>query len=143
MENSTSEYLFQSLFEMLLEYMQRRSELEEAEFNKNIEQKMNQDMGTQVKTMFEAAEERGAAKILRRTIEGLIQETKWADAKIAHVLRTTEDLVKQVRLELVAATLSTLPAAAQPLKKAQAKKPPQPKTNKKIATWQLFCMPFL
>ena len=138
-ENSPIDYLFQSFFEMLLEYMQRRSELEEAEFNKNIEQKMNQDMGTQVRTMFERAREEGAAegeargeaRILRRNIESLIQETQWTDDKIAHVLRTTEDFVKQVRLELAVAAQPALPpAAAQPPKKARAKKSTQPKAKK-------------
>ena len=139
MENSPIDYLFQSFFEMLLEYMQRRSELEEAEFNKNIEQKMNQDMGTQVRTMFERAREEGAAegeargesRILRRNIESLIQETQWTDDKIAHVLRTTEDFVKQVRLELAAAAQPALPStAAQSPKKIRAKKTTQPKANK-------------
>lgn len=131
MENSTSEYLFQSFFEMLLEYMQRRSELEEAEFNKNIEQKMNQDMGTQVKTMFEAAEERGAEKKLRKVIVGLIKNTRLGDAKIAQALETTEAFVKQVRLELVAAAQSALPAAsAQMPQKTSLKKLAQPKTKK-------------
>ena len=138
-ENSPIDYLFQSFFEMLLEYMQRRSELEEAEFNKNIEQKMNQDMGTQVRTMFERAREEGAAegeargeaKTLRKAIEGLIERLQLTDAQIAQALETTEAFVKQVRLELVAVAQSALPAAsAQPPKKVRAKKPTQPKARK-------------
>ena len=52
------QYVFQSFFKMLLEYMQRRSDLEDAEFNKIVEQKLEPDMATNFKTIFENAEER-------------------------------------------------------------------------------------
>ena len=58
-ENLPTVYLFQEFFKMLLEYMQRRSELEPEIFNEIVEQKLNPDMATQFKTSFEVAEERG------------------------------------------------------------------------------------
>ena len=57
-EDLPSVYLFQEFFKMLLEYMQRRSQLEDEEFNKNVEQKLDPDMATNFKTIFENAEEK-------------------------------------------------------------------------------------
>jgi hypothetical protein len=37
-------YVFQEFFKMLLEYMQRRSELENEEFNDIVQQKLDPDM---------------------------------------------------------------------------------------------------
>ena len=54
-------YLFQEFFKMLLEYMQRRSELEDKEFNEIVDKKLEPDMVTNFKTIFENAEERGIA----------------------------------------------------------------------------------
>ena len=51
-------YLFQEFFKMLLEYMQRRSQLDDEEFNKNVERKLDPNMATNFKTIFENAEER-------------------------------------------------------------------------------------
>jgi hypothetical protein len=58
-ENLPAVYLFQEFFKMLLEYMQRRSELEPEVFDEIVEQKLNPEMATQFKTSFEVAEERG------------------------------------------------------------------------------------
>ncbi|NJN33173.1 MAG: hypothetical protein HC817_01900 [Saprospiraceae bacterium] len=55
---STDKVLFQAFFKMLLEYAQRRSDLEADEFNELVEQNSNKEMGASVKTMFEVAEER-------------------------------------------------------------------------------------
>lgn len=57
-EDLPTGYMFQEFFKMLLEYMQRRSDLETDEFDNIVQQNMNQDMATSVKTMFEVAEER-------------------------------------------------------------------------------------
>jgi hypothetical protein len=104
-EDLPTDYLFQSFFEMLLEYMQRRSELEEAEFKNFIEQKINQDMGTQVKTIFEAAREQGDMqgdmRRLRKVIINMIQKTQFSDKEIALIVDTTEAFVKQLRSELL------------------------------------------
>jgi hypothetical protein len=51
---------------MLLEYMQRRSDLETEEFDNIVQQNMNQDMATSVKTMFEVAEERAELRAEKR-----------------------------------------------------------------------------
>ena len=57
---------------MLLEYMERRSGLETEEFEEIIEQKLNKNMATRHKTMFEVrderAEQRGENKKARLTI---------------------------------------------------------------------------
>ena len=57
---------------MLLEYMERRSGLETEEFEEIIEQKLNKNMATMHKTMFEVrderAEQRGENKKARLTI---------------------------------------------------------------------------
>jgi hypothetical protein len=58
-ENLPSVYLFQEFFKMLLEYMQRRSELDPEVFDEIVEQKLDPDMATKFKTSFEVAEERG------------------------------------------------------------------------------------
>ena len=57
-EDLPSVYLFQEFFKMLLEYMQRRSQLDDEEFNKKVEQKLDPDMATNFKTIFENAEEK-------------------------------------------------------------------------------------
>ena len=121
-------YLFQSFFKMLLEYMQRRSKLEEEEFNELVEQKIDTNMGTQIKTIFEAAEERAANQTLRKNIAGLMRETRLSDAKIALALGVTEALVKEVRLEFASMTAET---PAQTPKNTRTTKPSQPKANKK------------
>ena len=57
-EDLWTEYLFQSSFQMLLEYMERQSGLETEEFEEIIEQKLNKNMATRHKTMFEVRDER-------------------------------------------------------------------------------------
>ncbi len=67
-EKLPSDYLFQSFFQMLLEYMQRRSGLEIELFADIVEQKLNKIMATSVKTLFEVREERSENKIKRLII---------------------------------------------------------------------------
>ena len=54
-EDLSTEYLFQSFFQMLLEYMERRSGLETDKFEEIVERKLNKNMATSVKTIFEVA----------------------------------------------------------------------------------------
>lgn len=67
-ENLPTGYMFQEFFKMLLEYMQRRSDLKTDEFDNIVQQNMNQDMATSVKTMFEVAEERAEKRSMRLTV---------------------------------------------------------------------------
>ena len=54
-EDLSTEHLFQSFFQMLLEYMERRSGLETDKFEEIVERKLNKNMATSVKTIFEVA----------------------------------------------------------------------------------------
>ena len=74
-EELSTEYVFQSFFQMLLEYMERRSGLETEEFKDIVEQKLNKNMATSVKTMFEVAEERAEKRAEIRTINKKGRET--------------------------------------------------------------------
>ena len=60
-EGLSSKYLFDEIFRMILEYMQRRSDLPEKEFNEIID-KLEPDMSTKFKTIFEVAEEKSFEK---------------------------------------------------------------------------------
>jgi flagellar biosynthesis/type III secretory pathway protein FliH len=116
-------YLFQVFFKMLLEYMQRRSELENEEFNDIVQQKLEPDMATKFKTIFEVAEakalekgkiegmaigeEKGKAlgeamskETLHKAISVLIRTTSLTDKQIAEELGAEESLVKSIRIEL-------------------------------------------
>ncbi|MBL7817017.1 MAG: Rpn family recombination-promoting nuclease/putative transposase [Saprospiraceae bacterium] len=62
------DYVFQEFFKMLLEYMERRSELEPDVFNDIVEQNLDNNMVNTRKTMFEVAEERGVEKGIERGI---------------------------------------------------------------------------
>ena len=120
-------YLFQEFFKMLLEYMQRRSELEDKEFNEIVDKKLEPDMVTNFKTIFENAEERGIAigeqkgiaigeqigeqrgiaigeartkEILHKAIHAFIRTTSLTDAEIAKELDTDETLVSTIRKEV-------------------------------------------
>ena len=109
------QYVFQSFFKMLLEYMQRRSDLEDAEFNKIVEQKLEPDMVTNFKTIFENAEERAekrgeqkgiaigeamSKEILNKAIAVLLRTTSLTDGQIAKELETDEAFVKTIREEM-------------------------------------------
>ncbi len=59
-EGLSSKYLFDEIFRMILEYMQRRSNLPEKEFNEIID-KLEPDMSTKFKTIFDVAKEEGIA----------------------------------------------------------------------------------
>jgi Putative transposase, YhgA-like len=68
-EDLPTVYLFQEFFKMLLEYMQRRSKLDNDEFNKIVDQKLEPDMASNFKTIFEVAEEKGMEKGMEKGIE--------------------------------------------------------------------------
>lgn len=102
--------------------MQRRSDLEDAEFNKIVEQKLEPDMATNFKTIFENAEERAekrgeqkgiaigeqkgiaigeamSKEILSKAIAVLLRTTSLTDAQIAKELETDVAFVKAIRDE--------------------------------------------
>ncbi|MBL7816328.1 MAG: Rpn family recombination-promoting nuclease/putative transposase [Saprospiraceae bacterium] len=107
-ETSSSKAVFDSFFKMLLEYMQRRSQLQGDIFNELVEQKLEPTMVTNFKTIFEVAEEK--AKIEGK-IEGEIQKSRVAIInmlklrtfpieQIADVLEVELEFVKQMQTEL-------------------------------------------
>jgi hypothetical protein len=108
----STEYLFQEFFKMLLEYMQRRSRIEQEEFDNIVEQNLEENMATRkvFKTSFEIVEEkaeargeaRGEAKMLRKAIVSFLQTTTFSNAQIAKILETNEAFVATVRQEIMA-----------------------------------------
>jgi Putative transposase, YhgA-like len=76
-ENLPTEYVFQEFFKMLLEYMERRSGLKNDEFNKIVEQKLDNNMGASRKTMFEVAEERAELRAELRKARLTVVRSKW------------------------------------------------------------------
>jgi Putative transposase, YhgA-like len=128
-EDKSSTYLFREFFKMLLEYMQRRSELEEKEFTEIIQQILEPDMATQFKTIFELADERSEARAeakvaaataaataaaataaaaveakfkesLRKAVLSLIRTTALSDAQIAEEMDLEVSYIKSIRLEM-------------------------------------------
>ena len=98
-------YVFQEFFTMLLEYMQRRAQIETPEFEDIVEQNIDDEMATRkvIKTMFEVREEKGELKGLRKAIFFALRTTSLTDAQIALELETDESFVKKVRQEFLAA----------------------------------------
>ena len=98
--------------EMLFEYMQRRSELENEDFNEIVEQSKNEEMSTTFKTIFQVAREEattlgkkegkkeGLEQGLEKAIKAFILKTRMTDAAIAEALEVSEDYVKKIRQEL-------------------------------------------
>ena len=124
----SSKYLFDEIFRMILEYMQRRSNLPEKEFNEIID-KLEPDMSTKFKTIFDVAEERGSAMkeaeanearaeankakaeaneakaeaneargTIQKAVTMLIQTSILSDIEIAENLGINESFVKNLRL---------------------------------------------
>jgi hypothetical protein len=113
-------YIFNEFFRMLMEYMERRAQLEKDEFEDIVEQNLEDEMGTKrvFKTIFEIAEERAAAQGelkgelkgklegklegLRKAIFYILKTTSLTDAQIAIELEIDEAFVKIVRQEFIA-----------------------------------------
>lgn len=124
-ESLSSKYLFDEIFRMILEYMQRRSDLPEKEFNEIID-KLEPDMSTKFKTIFEVAEEKGLEKglaireaeaneakaeaneaktqaneakgAMQNAVIAFIQTTALTDSQIADAFQIEVDFVKALRL---------------------------------------------
>ena len=97
---------------MLLEYMQRRSKLEGDTFNELIEQNLEPDMATNIKTIFEVAEEKAEQKgkiegeqidLIKKARIGVINMLNlkiFSIEQIADVLDVSLDFVKNIQAEL-------------------------------------------
>jgi predicted transposase YdaD len=119
-DEMSTEYIFQEFFKMLMEYMQRRSQLEKEEFEEIVEQNLDPDMATRkvFKTSYEiVAEEaelkgklegelkgelKGKLEGLRKGIFYLFRTTSFSDKEIAFELEIEEAIVKMVRQEFMA-----------------------------------------
>ena len=90
--------------------MQRRSKLNNEQFQKVVEQSNSGDMVTQFKTIFQVAEEKGKKEgeekgrdaAISFAIKGFISKTRLGDAVIADTLDVSLALVKAIREELKA-----------------------------------------
>jgi predicted transposase YdaD len=112
----TATYMFKEFFKMLLEYMQRRAQIETEEFEDIVEQNIDDEMATKkvFKTMFEVREEKaelrgelkgkleGELKGLRKAIFLALKTSSLTDAQIALELDIDETFVKSVRQEFIA-----------------------------------------
>jgi Putative transposase, YhgA-like len=104
-------YIFNEFFKMLMEYMQRRSQLENEEFENIVEQNIDDEMGTKkvFKTIFEVAEEKaelkglrqGELKGLRQGILVLFTATNLTNQEIAKMMNVDEAFVKTLRQEFM------------------------------------------
>ena len=120
--------LLDTYLQMLYEYMQRRSKLNNEQFQKVVEQSNSEEMVAQFKTIFQVAREEGVTKgrdeAMRFAIKSLVGKTRLSDTIIALTLNVSIELVKAIRGEVKAEKL----AAAK--KAAALKKTPKPKTPK-------------
>ena len=103
-EEMQPKVLFDTYLRMLYEYMQRRSKLNNEQFQKVVEQSNSEDMVTQYKTIFQVAEEKAAEKATEKAIcfaiKGFINTTRLSDATIALALNVSVELVKAIREEV-------------------------------------------
>ena len=100
--------------------MQRRSDLPEKEFNEIID-KLEPDMSTKFKTIFDVAEQQSFEKglatretedneakaeanemkgAMQKAIVALIQTTDWSDKQFAEIVSIDENFVKNLRLSV-------------------------------------------
>ena len=112
-DTSPSDVVFYAFFKMLLEYMQRRSKLSAEEFNDIVEQKLEPNMVSNIKTIFEVAEEKaelrgrqegeaiGETKKARIAILNMLKMDMFPLEKIADILEVEFDFVLKVRDEWV------------------------------------------
>ena len=81
--------------------MQRRSELENDDFNEIVEQSNDEeDMTTTFKTVFQVAREEAAELATEKAVKAFILTTRMTDAAIAKASEVLEDYVKKVRQEM-------------------------------------------
>ena len=71
--------LFDTYLRMLYEYMQRRSRLNNEQFQKVVEQSNSEEMSTQFKTIFQVAREEGVTTGIAIAIKALMLTTRMSD----------------------------------------------------------------
>ena len=117
---------------MLYEYMQRRSELNNEEFQEIVEQSNSEKMVAEFKTIFQTAKEDGIAigtrETTRNVIRSLIRTTRLSDAVIALSLSVSIELVKKNREEVKAEKAAA--ALKKTAKEVTPKKTAKPKSKK-------------
>ena len=94
--------LFDTYLQMLYEYMQRRSKLNNEQFQKVVEQSNSKEMAAEFKTIFQVAREEGRDEAICFAIKGFINTTRLSDATIALALNVSVELVKTIREEVKA-----------------------------------------
>ncbi len=98
--------LLDTYLQMLYEYMQRRSKLDNEQFQQVVEQSNSEEMATEFKTIFQSAREEGHIKGRNEgicfAIKGFITKTRLGDAVIADTLDVSVELVKTIREEIKA-----------------------------------------
>ena len=131
--------LLDTYLQMLYEYMQRRSKLDNEQFQQVVEQSNSEEMVTEFKTIFQSAKEDGIAigeankqkavkeaitEAVKETtltaIKGFINKTRLGDAVIADTLDVSVELVKTIREEIKAEKRAEIP------KKTRKTKPEKP-----------------
>ena len=129
--------LFDTYLQMLYEYMQRRSKLNNEQFQEVIEQLNPEEMAA-TETIFDAYRKKGLAEGLaeglalkqeavkettRIAIKGFINKTRLSDAVIADTLDVSVELVKTIRAEIKAEKLATALKKTDKAAKPKTKKP--------------------
>ena len=102
--------LLDTYLQMLYEYMQRRSKLDNEQFQQVVEQSNSEEMATEFKTIFQTAREdgkiegrdEGRNEAICFAIKGFITKTRLGDAVIADTLDVSVELVKTIREEIKA-----------------------------------------
>jgi cysteinyl-tRNA synthetase len=99
----TATYMFKEFFKMLLEYMQRRAQIEKEEFDDIVDQNLDDEMATKkvFKTTFEVVKEEGKLEGLRQGVLALLMATTLTNAQIAKMLDVEETFVKTIRQEFM------------------------------------------
>ena len=119
--------LFDTYLQMLYEYMQRRSELNNEQFQEVVEQSNSKEMVAEFKTIFQSAREEGRNEGRNEgiaiAIKSLILTTRMSDLIIARKLNVKEELVKTIREEVKAEKIAASKKAAMATKPKKAAKP--------------------
>ena len=113
--------------------MQRRSKLNNEQFQKVVEQSNSEEMVAEFKTIFQVAREEGKEegrdKAICFAIKGFINKTRLGDAVIADTLDVPVALVKTIREEVKAEKAAAILEKATK-KAAIPKKAAKPKIKK-------------
>ena len=120
-EGMSTKELFDTYLQMLYEYMQRRAELENQEFQELVQQSNSEEMVAEFKTIFQTAREEGREEAISefktifqtareegieiglvKAVKVLIRTTRMSDTAIALELDVSKEWVKSIRQEVKA-----------------------------------------